>query len=177
MSLAPNPKYLLDANVLIQAKNFQYRFQFCQIFWDWIEKAHQANFVFSVNKVKIELENGKADDPVRTWIDKLPNNFFLLDIKDPSVSPCYSQLMTWIASNNHYTKQAKDEFARPNVADAFLIAVAKTHGYTIVTHEKGNPDRKSRVLIPDAANHFGVSSIMVYDLLSLHAKNNFSLKL
>lgn len=85
--------------------------------------------------------------------------------------------MEWNASNNHYTDQAKQEFANATVADAFLIAVAKTYGYTIVTHEKSNPTAKRRVLIPDAAKQFNVTSIMLYDLLSQHAKNNFSLQL
>ena len=85
--------------------------------------------------------------------------------------------MSWIASNTHYTPQAKSEFARSDVADAFLIAVAKTYSYTIVTHEKSQPERKNRVLIPDVARNFSVESIMIYDLLSLHAEGNFSLKI
>lgn len=170
-------KYLLDANIFIQAKHLHYRFEFCEAFWSWIAQAHQANIVFSSEKVRAELKNGNADDPICLWMDSLPTNFFLPDMKDPAVIGSYRQIMIWIASNNHYTQQAKDEFARPNVADAFLIAVAKTYGYTIVTHEKSQPGAKKRVLIPDAAKAFGVECIMIYDLLSLRAEGNFSLKI
>jgi predicted nucleic acid-binding protein len=51
----------------------------------------------------------------------------------------YGQVMKWNASNKHYLKQAKDEFAKFEVADAFLIAVAKAYGFTIVTHETSQP--------------------------------------
>jgi hypothetical protein len=176
MTLTPKTKYLLDANIFIQAKHLYYRFEFCQGFWDWISQAHQADIVFSTEKVKIELKNGSVGDPVRVWMDTLSENFFLPDMTDPAVIGSYRQIMIWIASNNHYTQQAKDEFARPNVADAFLIAVAKTYGYTIVTHEKSQPGAKKRVLIPDAAKAFDVECIMIYDLLSLRAEGNFSLK-
>jgi hypothetical protein len=33
------------------------------------------------------------------------------------------------------------------------------------------------VLIPDAAREFGIETVMIYDLLSLHAEGNFSLKI
>ena len=29
-------RYLLDANVFIQAKNLHYGFDFCPAFWDWL---------------------------------------------------------------------------------------------------------------------------------------------
>jgi len=178
MNLTPETQYLIDSNVFIQAKNLHYRFEFCQGFWDWLIEAHQAEIIFSIQKVKTELKNGRDDDPVKNWmLDTSLNNFFLPDVTDRNVISSYGQIMSWIASNTHYTSQAKSEFARSDVADAFLIAVAKTYGYTIVTHEKSQPDRKNRVLIPDIARKFSVESIMIYDLLSVHAEGNFSLKI
>ena len=34
--------YLVDSNVVIQAKNLYYGFDFCPAFWDWIDRAHAA---------------------------------------------------------------------------------------------------------------------------------------
>lgn len=81
--------------------------------------------------------------------------------------------MTWNVANDHYTPQAKDEFAHADKADAFLIATAKAHGFNLVTHELGKPETKRRVLITDAANVFGVNCTMIYDLLSQHAVGAF----
>ncbi|WP_221898397.1 DUF4411 family protein [Bathymodiolus japonicus methanotrophic gill symbiont] len=49
--------------------------------------------------------------------------------------------------------------------------------YTLVTHELSNPQSKKRILIPDAANAMQVDSIQIYDLLSQHAKDNFTFSL
>lgn len=85
----------------------------------------------------------------------------------------YGRVMHWNVTNTHYRQQAKDEFARFDKADAFLIAVAKAHGFSLVTHEVSRPESKKRILIPDAANAFNVENIMIYDLLSRHATGNF----
>ncbi len=172
-----NSRYLIDSNVFIQAKNFHYRFGFCQGFWEWLTEAHQAGLVFSIDKVRKELNNGKKDDPVRNWIDELPDTFFIDDITDSDVIKHYSKIMNWVATDTHYTPQAKAEFANADVADAFLVAAAKAGNFTIVTHEISNPNRKNRVMLPDAAKSFNVSSIMIYDLLSQHATGNFDLAL
>ncbi|MFI3123258.1 MAG: DUF4411 family protein [Methylococcales bacterium] len=170
-------QYLLDANIFIQAKNLYYRFEFCQSFWDFLAQAHRADIVFSIEKVKVELKKGHADDPIIEWMNhSLPTTFFLDDVNDANVMTTYRQVMRWITLNTHYTQQAKDEFARFEVADAFLIAVAKTYGHTIITHEKSQPEAKKRVLIPDVAKAFDVETIMIYDFLSRHAESGFSLK-
>ncbi|ALG67302.1 DUF4411 family protein [Beggiatoa leptomitoformis] len=170
-------KFLLDANVFIQAKNLHYCFDFCQVFWDWIIQAHQAGIVFSIDKVKQELENGKEDDPVRQWIDdERLSKFFLADLNDTQVVNVYREIVNWISRDTHYTELAKAEFLRADIADASLIAVAMTHNYTIVTHERSDPNAKRRVLIPDAAKEFRVECVLIYDLLSKYAAHSFQLK-
>jgi hypothetical protein len=83
MNPIPETQYLIDSNVFIQAKNLHYRFEFCQGFWDWLIEAHQAGIIFSIQKVKTELKNGRDDDPVKNWMmDNLLNNFFLPDVTD-----------------------------------------------------------------------------------------------
>jgi hypothetical protein len=172
-----NSRYLIDANVFIQAKNFHYRFGFCQAFWEWLIDAHQTGIVFSIDKVRKELNKGKKDDPVRTWMSKLPESFFIADIADSQVRQQYTQLMNWSTSNSHYLPQAKAEFASSDEADAFLVATALAHNFIIVTQEVSNPHRKNKVMLPDAADKFGVKNIFIYELLSQHAKGNFTLSL
>lgn len=168
------PSYLIDSNVFIQAKNFHYRFDFCNAFWQWLEDAHQAGVIFSIDKVKKELKDGKKGDAARLWAESMTNNFFIDDVQDAKVMTIYKEVMQWSLSSTHYTQQAKDEFARHDKADAFLIAVAKTYGHTLVTHELSNPKSKKRILIPDAAAAMRVNSIQIYDLLSRHANGHFS---
>lgn len=48
-------RYLLDANVFIQAKNQHYGFDFCPAFWEWLVKENQSGKVASIDKVGDEL--------------------------------------------------------------------------------------------------------------------------
>ncbi len=52
--------YLLDANVLIQAKNLHYGLDFCPAFWDWLVENNTAGRVFSIDKVADEIAAGAA---------------------------------------------------------------------------------------------------------------------
>ena len=60
-------RYLFDSDVLINAKNFHYNPKFCPEFWDWIVAGHNAGLLFSIDKVRDELLNGKKDDPLYGW--------------------------------------------------------------------------------------------------------------
>lgn len=169
-------KYLIDANVFIQAKSFYYRFEFCRGFWDWLLIAHNAGLVFSIQKVKDELMQGNDGDLVKQWVQELPESFFVPDSKDVNVMHRYSDVMNWAVANEQYSESAKQEFAKAKVADAFLIATAMQHKYKIVTHEKSSPDAKKRIPIPDAAKSLGIKTIMMYDLLTKYAESTFVLK-
>jgi hypothetical protein len=166
-------KYLVDSNIFLQAKNLHYRFEFCSHFWSWLEKAHTAGMVCSTSKVKKELMKGQDDDPVKKWVATLPDTFFIPDDTDPKVISKYREIMLWTASNTHFKPAAKVEFARAEVADAFLIATAMAYNQEIITHELSNPDRKNKIQIPDAAAHFGVKTHFVYDVLSDYSDKDF----
>lgn len=50
--------YLVDSNVLIEAKNRYYAFDIAPGFWEWLERAHRTGCVFSIEKVEEELLRG-----------------------------------------------------------------------------------------------------------------------
>lgn len=45
-----------------------------------------------------------------------------------------------------------------NVADSYLVATAAAKNMVLVTYEKSNPQRRNRVMIPDACKAIGVRS-------------------
>ncbi len=67
--------YLFDTNVVIEAKNRRFGFDFCPAFSDRIDEARQAGTVFSIDKVAIELD--AVDDDLATWASERPDAFFL----------------------------------------------------------------------------------------------------
>lgn len=173
-----NTKYLIDSDVFIQAKNLFYRFDFCMPFWEWIADAHNADLVFTIKKVKNEVISGDPDDPARIWMESVPDGFVLDDTDDPEVMKQYAHSIQWATGKSkHYTSLAIKDFADHKKADAFLVAAAKRHGFTIVTQEEENAASKKRIPLPDAAHAVGVKTIHVYDMLSKHSTKAFKLKI
>src|SRR5438309_2124756 len=120
--------YLLDANVFIQAKNLHYGFDFCPGFWDWLDQAHTAGRVFSIEKVGDELLGGA--DELATWAQPRVGSFFLEP--DPQIVPSLQATSAW-ASTGGYEPAAVATFLQ--VADYYLVAHAHAHTDTVVTHE------------------------------------------
>lgn len=171
-------RYLIDSNVFIQGKNFHYNFTFCRGFWEWVEEAYRQGVIYSIQKVKAELQEGRKDDDARIWAEAMPSGFFLDDVKDPKVMAAYRDVMSWASSDSHYLQSAKDVFSDGKKADAFLLAYAKAHDCIVVTQEIPDPNKRRAIPIPDAAIRIGnIKTIPIYDLLSRHAKQTFTYKL
>lgn len=163
--------YLLDSNIFIQSKNFHYRFEFCQAFWDLIIKLHNKGYVFSIKRVKNELIAG--GDELSDWVKALPDTFW---IDEFDYITDYKEIIQW-ANSADFTDRAKEVFADGNIADAWLIASAvdQTKKRVIVTQEvKIDLNIKKSIKIPNAAAEFKVECLNLFDFLSRTCHNNFT---
>lgn len=149
--------YLVDANVLIQAKNLHYGFDFCPAFWDWIVAEASTGNVVSVEKVGNELKAGA--DSLASWAVAQGSSFFLPP--DPLVVSALAQVSTWAASMS-YEGAAVNTFL--GSADYYLVAHALAHGYAVATHEKASASLR-RIKIPDACNGVGVPCTTPFEML------------
>jgi hypothetical protein len=159
--MADQRKYLLDANVFIQASRQYYGFETCPGFWESLIKQHEHKRIFSIERIKAEITKG--NDILKDWVEaEVPETFFQNN-DDQSVSDCYRKIMQWVQKNSQYYQEAKSEFA--SVADGWLIAYAKTYRLVIVTHETSEPTRKNKVKIPDVCQEFKVEYIDTFEML------------
>ncbi len=149
--------YLLDANVFIQAKNLHYAFDFCPAFWDWIDEAHAARTVYSIDGVRTELIAG--NDDLATWARQRPSSFFL----SPSAASVPSLQATSIWANSAgYEPTAVTTFLQ--IADYYIVAQALELQCTVVTHEiVANTTR--RIKIPNACLGLNLRYITPYAML------------
>ncbi len=134
--------YLLDANVFIQSKQLHYGLDFVPAFWDWLDRSYDDGLVRSIKPISDEIANGS--DELSTWAAERPDLFLPMD---GACGPTLAALATW-AGAGHFSQAAVAEFLA--AADYQLVAFAKTHDMTVVTMERSEPQRKSRVKIPDA---------------------------
>lgn len=142
--------YLLDANILIEAKNRYYGLDFAPGFWDWVAQACASGRVFSIEAVREEID-GRKDD-LSAWSKNSGSQLYLSP--RASAAPHLARLSTWANTHTQYTDPAKREFLAS--ADYFLVAQAADLGFTIVTHETPAPDAKKRIKIPEACAAVGV---------------------
>lgn len=149
--------YLLDANVLIQAKKLHYGLDFCPAFWDWLVVENAAGRVYSIEKVEDEIVAGA--DELSAWAAKRGDGFFLKP--DAPVVPALAQVSTW-ATGQQYEPAAVNTFLQ--VADYYLVAHALAQKHTVVTHEIPSTSRK-RIKIPDACLGVGIKFVSPFEML------------
>lgn len=149
--------YLLDANIFIQSNRAHYGLDFVPAFWTWLDQAHAGGRICSIQKVGGEIAAGT--DSLSVWAKTRTALFLPMDA---SCAPSLAAIATW-ASSGHFTPGAVSDFL--SVADYELVAYAHTYGHTVVTMEKPEPARKSKVKIPDACIAHGVSWMSPFDML------------
>ncbi len=115
-------RYLLDANPFIEAKNRHYGFDICPGFWSSLVGQHEANRVFSIDRIADELH--EQDDQINRWIDDgVPDTFFK-KTEDQLVINKFQEMVQWVYSQPQFTDAAKAEFA--SVADGWVMAMQRS---------------------------------------------------
>lgn len=154
------PKFLLDANVLMTAHRSYYAFDLCPGFWESVKAGHAASRIFSTRRVLAEILRG--DDALVDWVNgELPAGFFL-DDSNAGVVAHYAPMMGWVASRD-FSPAAKAKFATD--ADGWLVATSKQAGLCLVTHEGRQEGAKARVPMPNVCEEFGVSYCNTFEML------------
>lgn len=154
-------KYLLDANVFIQAKRSYYAFSICPGFWESLVDASKNEIICTITPVKTELEAGK--DELAQWVgDSVPGDFFK-STDAPEISSKYREVMRWVEGNSQFYQLAKDEFAAG--ADGWLIAYAAVRDITLVTQEELRPQARNRIPLPNVAQQFNVTWLSTFKML------------
>lgn len=153
-------KYLLDTNFFLDSSLRYYQNNFFPDFWRWIKYSAQKPSIKTIRKVKEELN--KKDDFVSGFIKELPKNFF---INEKEYLAYYGEVIQKSASME-FNQLAKEKFAEENRADAWLIAVALSDNFTIVSNEK-IPDKKEKknIKIPRMCKELKIQCIDIFDFI------------
>jgi len=159
--MPPDKKYLLDANVFIQAKRRYYAFDVCPGFWECLVWHHQGAWVHSIDRVKEELERGA--DELKDWVQATMPTSCFASSDDVEVIEQYSQMQLWAHQQGQFTESAKAEFAAK--ADAWLIAYAKAKHLVLVTHEVLDRHIQRKIPMPNVCDAFDVVYIDTFVML------------
>lgn len=151
--------YLLDANIFIQSNRAHYGLDIAPGFWDWIDAGHRGQVLLSIGPVGSEIAVG--NDNLTTWAASRKNIFAPMD---PACMTSLGLVSNWVVrAPVGFTIAAQSVFLAS--ADYQLIAYAHAHGHTVVTYERGEPNSKKRVKIPDACLAVGVPCIDPFTMM------------
>ena len=166
-----NTKYLLDANVFIEAKRRYYSFDICPGFWECLKVYNDNDQLCSIDRVKNELTSG--GDDLAEWASNTIDPAFFHSTNQADTIAEYGNMVAWVFTQSQFKQEAKDEFA--NVADGWLIAYAKANDLILVTHEVANPGIKRKVPMPNVCEVFDVEYMNTFEMLSV-LKTSFILE-
>lgn len=154
-------KYLLDANVFIQAHRFHYPMDLFPTFGELLEGENEKKRIFSIHEIYDGLQKGK--DELWKWVERQNKESWFLSASDEETQKSFTEIGDWIEENKQYKEGAKKDFL--DTADPWLIAKAYTEKFTVVTQEKSNPDSKRKIFIPDVCTQFKVVYIDTVELM------------
>lgn len=143
--------YLFDTNIFVESKK-NTPMDVWPSLWSTLANMINSGIVFSIDLVKDEIERG--GDELTDWIKvNAQKSFFLTP--DSDVIGKLSETISWaMHSPIGYTQSAINDYVE--VADSSLVATAAAKDMVLVTFEKSNPQRRNRIMIPDACNAIGV---------------------
>lgn len=154
-------RYVLDANVFIEAYRKYYAFDLCPGFWRALVRQHENKRLFSIDRVKSELTAGS--DELSDWAKgRTPDTFFKQTL-DKAVRDSFASAMKWVQAEQQFDADAKAQFA--SAADGWIIAYAKVNKLVIVTHEEYAPDAKRKVPMPNVCIEFNVDYCNTFEML------------
>lgn len=153
--------YLLDSNILKEAKNRYYGFAICPGFWEWVRRGSGSALLGSVAKIRDEINDGDEDDELRIWInDGQPLRFFTPDV---ATIEAIKEVTRWVMAQDFDEKNRAAFFAK---ADPLLVAHAMAHeGTIVVTHESYVPANSRKVKIPNVCEAMEVKWINCFEML------------
>jgi Domain of unknown function (DUF4411) len=152
--------YLLDSNVLKEAKNRYYGFAICPGFWEWVKKGSGCALLGSVAGIRDEINDGDESDELRIWINNgQPLQFFA---PDAATVEAMKEVTRWVMAQ-HYDEQNRAAFFAK--ADPLLVAHAMAHEGTVVTHESYVPANSRKVKIPNVCEAMDVKWINCFEML------------
>ena len=152
--------YVLDANVFIEAARRYYAFDLAPVFWESILQNASNGQIYSIDRVKEELERG--NDELATWAKGDISDAFASTDQEDIISS-YTTVMGWVYAQDQFSDEAKADFATG--ADGWLVAYAMSKGRIVVTQEVLDPGIRRKVPIPNVSEAFGLSYIDTFAML------------
>lgn len=153
-------KYLLDTNFFLDSSLRYYQNDFFPDFWKWLKYSAQKPSIRTIKRVKEELN--RKNDFISNFIKGMPRDFFIDETK---YLERYREVIL-TSQEMDFNPTAQEKFAEEHRADAWLLAVALTDDFIIVSNEK-IPDKKEKknIKIPRMCDKLKIPCIDIFEFI------------
>lgn len=121
--MSTKAQYLIDANILIRAKNDYYAFDLTPGFWEFVQLCVGSGSIRTIDRVKAEWDRG--GDDLCAWVGTHFDGG-VLSTNDHAVVDQFGEIVRWIYAEDRFSQYAKADFS--GSADGWLVACAKAQG-------------------------------------------------
>lgn len=154
------PNYLLDTNIYLNFYERYYKFNIFPSFWSSFIPVINNNVVIP----KVVIDENYQDMSFKDWIG---NNYSNTILNHKVYARDWLIILEHLRTCGYYKDAALDSdrgWANERIADAWLVAIAKKEGFTIVTDEKRNPNLlkgspSKAAKIPDICDNLNIRCI------------------
>ena len=156
--MVSSPKYIVDANTLIEAANVYYAFKRVPGFWQWMAEQCSDGVIRSASMVKDEIEY-----PIELvdWVDEREVDGFFIDVSSQEIQKEFQKVAMWVMAQK-FGPEHKAKFL--DGADPWIIAAAKVLNCKVVTQEKSGGANTKKVKIPDVCLAMGVECVNTFTM-------------
>lgn len=139
--------FILDTNIFLQAKNFNYPMRYFPGFWDWLDLGFKSGQLILHSSVYKEVIAG--NDEASDWIRG--RSQYVINKNTNELLGNHKKIANFVKEKGF--KYIDGFLAK---ADSRIIAYAMCTHDTIITLEKSEPSAKKNPKIPDVCLQFNV---------------------
>ena len=102
-------KFLLDANIFIEAYRRYYSFDIAPAFWSALKQNAEADLLVSIDRIYDEINHYDDDDELKRWANSEFRSWFI-STDNEEVFKAYREVIEWVMGQTQFTEPAKAEF-------------------------------------------------------------------
>ncbi len=90
-----NTVFLVDTNTLITPYQQYYPFDIAPSFWNQIRNCIESGKIAILDMVKLELQKGNENDPLKRWIEETEISLFI-DHREQAILEQYANVLQYV---------------------------------------------------------------------------------
>ena len=162
-------RYIIDTCSFADSADRMYKFSFAPGFWEKLDEVISSGKIIVIDKVYAEATKGESE--LESWLKLHARKRIVKFENNRDAILFYQNNLIKYVHDNYAANQYQAWFGYSDVADPFIISMAKALNCEIITEEvsKTSVNQKTGLMklvkVPDVANHFDIKCRHIFEVL------------